>query len=91
LEKTQECKLNVIITLAGKSLRFAREGFKKDKFLLSTGKNSIVLDHVVQMFNPNDSFHFIISNKQSKKKGLKNIILKTIKTDYMLRSDFCTF
>jgi len=78
LEKTQECKLNVIITLAGKSLRFAREGFKKDKFLLSTGKNSIVLDHVVQMFNPNDSFHFIISNKQSKKKGLKNIILKTV-------------
>ena len=49
--------MNVIITLAGKSLRFAKEGIKKDKFLLSTGKNSIVLDHVVQMFNPDDVFH----------------------------------
>ena len=71
--------MNVIITLAGKSLRFAKEGIKKDKFLLSTGKNSIVLDHVVQMFNPDDVFHFIISKKQSKKRKLKKIILKTVK------------
>ena len=71
--------MNVIITLAGKSLRFAKEGIKKDKFLLSTGKNSIVLDHVVQMFNPDDVFHFIISKKQSKKRELKKIILKTVK------------
>ena len=72
--------MNVIITLAGKSLRFAKEGIKKDKFLLSTGKNSIVLDHVVQMFNPDDVFHFIIS-KNNQKKELKKIILKQLKKE----------
>ena len=71
--------MNVIITLAGKSLRFAKEDIKKDKFLLSTGRDTIILDHVVEMFNPDDTYHFIISNKQSKKKRLKKIILNTVK------------
>jgi len=66
--------LNIIITLAGKSFRFFSEGYKKDKFLLPTYDNKIVLEHVVEMFSPDDKFHFIISKKQSKIKGLKNKI-----------------
>ena len=66
--------MNIIITLAGKSLRFFSEGYKKDKFLLPTYDNKIVLEHVVEMFSPNDKFHFIISKKQSKIKGLKKKI-----------------
>ena len=58
--------MNILITLAGKSLRFISEGYKKDKFLLEIGSKKIVLEEVVEMYNSDDTFHFIISKKQSK-------------------------
>ena len=71
--------MNILITLAGKSLRFVSEGYTKDKFLLELDNNRIVLDNVVEMFNSNDKFHFIISKKQSKIPGLKERISKLSK------------
>ena len=71
--------MNILITLAGKSLRFISEGYKKDKFLLEVGNNKIILDKVVEMFNSDDTFHFIISKKQSKIAGLKKRISKVSK------------
>ena len=75
--------MNILITLAGKSLRFFSEGFTKDKFLLELDKNEIVLDKVVEMFNPDDTFHFIISKTQSKIRGLKKKIIKTTKKNFI--------
>jgi len=60
--------MNIIIPLAGKSQRFKKSGFKKDKFLLKIGEQSII-EKVISMFDANkDNFFFIISNKQNKKK-----------------------
>ena len=74
--------MNILITLAGKSLRFISEGYRKDKFLLEIDNNKIVLDEVVEMFNSDDTFHFIISKKQSKiidlKKRISQISKKNI-------------
>ena len=33
--------MNILITLAGKSLRFISEGYKKDKFLLEIGSKKM--------------------------------------------------
>ena len=71
--------MNIIITLAGKSLRFKSLGYKKEKFLLSIGEKKIILNKVVEMFNSNDTFHFIISETQSKIPNLKKIVKSLVK------------
>lgn len=71
--------MNIIITLAGKSLRFKSHGYKKEKFLLYIDDKSIILEKVIEMFNFNDSFHFIISKSQSKIPNLKKTISKLTK------------
>ena len=71
--------MNIIIPLAGKSQRFKKSGFKKDKFLLKIGEQSII-EKVISMFDANkDNFFFIISNKQNKKEienHLNNLVKK---------------
>lgn len=75
--------MNILITLAGKSLRFISEGYKKDKFLLEIGSKKIVLEEVVEMYNSDDTFHFIISKKQSKVVGLKKRISRISKKNFI--------
>tara|TARA_B110000261_G_scaffold162214_1_gene205283 strand:- start:25 stop:1551 length:1527 start_codon:yes stop_codon:yes gene_type:complete len=75
--------LNIIITLAGKSLRFKSSGYKKEKFLLKIGEKKIILNKVVEMFNSNDTFHFIISETQSKIPNLKKIIKSSSKKNFI--------
>lgn len=58
----------------GKSLRFKSQGYKKDKFLLKIGQNEKVINKVLEMYNFNDHFHFIISNTQSKIPTLKSYL-----------------
>ena len=63
--------MNIVITLAGKSLRFKSQGYNKEKFLLNIGENKTILNKVVEMFNFNDTFHFVVSKSQSKIPNLK--------------------
>ncbi len=66
--------MNILITLAGKSIRFKSEGYKREKFLLKVDENKTIINKVIEMFNFNDIFHFIISKKQSKIPNLKKYL-----------------
>ena len=55
--------MNVIITLAGKSQRFREAGFSKPKFLIEIDGSPMV-EHVVNMFDYTDTFHFVINDDQ---------------------------
>jgi len=75
--------LNILITLAGKSLRFKSEGYKKEKFLLKIDENRTIINKVIEMFNFNDIFHFIISKKQSKIPNLKKYLSGLTKKNFI--------
>lgn len=63
--------MDVIITLAGKSIRFKNQGYKLPKFLLPIGK-SLVIEQVLNLFDDKDNFHLIVNKKQLKEnKNLK--------------------
>ena len=66
--------MNILITLAGKSLRFKYQGYKKEKFLLLIDDKKTVLQKVIEMFDFNDDYHFIISKSQSKIPNLKKYL-----------------
>lgn len=64
--------MDVIITLAGKSLRFKKAGYKLPKFLLPIG-NSTVIEQILNLYDDQDNFHLIVNSKQLK----ENINLKS--------------
>jgi len=55
--------MNVIITLAGHSRRFKAAGYKVPKFLVEIDGKTM-LEHVIDMFSPEDSFYFIANKQQ---------------------------
>jgi NDP-sugar pyrophosphorylase family protein len=56
--------MNIIITLAGHSRRFKEAGYEVPKFLIEiNGKK--MLEHVVEMFDPNDNYFFILNEEQN--------------------------
>jgi NDP-sugar pyrophosphorylase family protein len=55
--------MHVIITLAGHSRRFASAGYSLPKFLI-TIDGKTMLEHVVDMFDPHDNFHFVLNSLQ---------------------------
>ena len=69
--------MDVIITLAGKSLRFKNHGYKLPKFLLPIGK-STVIEQVLNLFDDQDNFHFLHGYKSChlhlKKSNVNNTI-----------------
>ena len=70
--------MNIIITLAGQSKRFKKEGYKEPKFLIEIDGITMI-EHVIEMFDPKDQFFFIINKKQNEnypffKKIIKKII-----------------
>ena len=70
--------MKVVITMAGKSKRFFKEGYSNPKFFLKIG-NKYIIENVLNMFNDNDEF-FLIFSKSQKKKYLNKInSLKKIK------------
>ena len=56
---------------------------KRKKFLLKIDENKTILNKVVEMFNFNDNFHFIISKKQSNIPKLKNIYQDLTKKNFI--------
>lgn len=55
--------MKVIITMAGHSRRFQRAGYKGAKAFLKIGDKKMI-EHVVDMFNQNDEFYFVINREQ---------------------------
>ena len=56
--------MNIIITLAGHSRRFKEAGYKVPKFLIEiNGKR--MLEHVIEMFDANDNYYFILNEDQN--------------------------
>jgi NDP-sugar pyrophosphorylase family protein len=55
--------MNVVFTLAGKSKRFKSEGYKKPKFLLKIGGNTI-LESIIKIFSEEDNFYFVFTKEQ---------------------------
>ena len=56
--------MNIVITLAGHSRRFKDAGYDTPKFLIEiNGKK--MLEHVIEMFDPNDNFYFILNENQN--------------------------
>lgn len=56
--------MNVVVTMAGQSERFAREGYSLPKFLLPV-RGQTIIEHVVQMFDDSDHFFLAISRSQA--------------------------
>ena len=57
--------MHIIIPMAGHSRRFNQAGYKGPKYLLPVGETRMI-NHVVDMFSPDDYFHFIINDLQAK-------------------------
>jgi len=55
--------LNIILTLAGHSRRFKEAGFSLPKFLISIDGTPMI-EHVVSMFDYEDTFHFVLNEEQ---------------------------
>jgi NDP-sugar pyrophosphorylase family protein len=70
--------VDIVITLAGKSKRFYKEGYSKPKFLLPIGKSTII-EQVINLFEDNDKFHLIISKKQLNNESKIEKYLKNLK------------
>lgn len=56
--------MHIVITMAGHSRRFRSAGYLQDKFLINIEGRSMI-EHVMDMFDPNDTFHFVINEQQS--------------------------
>jgi NDP-sugar pyrophosphorylase family protein len=56
--------MHVIITLAGHSRRFAAAGYTVPKVLIALDGKSMI-EHVVDMFDPHDKFHFVLNRLQA--------------------------
>ena len=64
--------------MAGHSRRFNMAGYKGPKALLNVGEKKMI-SHVVEMFSPDDFFHFIVNQNQINKdpnliNDLKNLV-----------------
>lgn len=57
--------MNVIITLAGHSRRFIAAGYQTPKAFIEIDDRPMI-SHVVDMFNPNDKFYFVLNQSQEK-------------------------
>jgi NDP-sugar pyrophosphorylase family protein len=55
--------LHIVVTLAGHSRRFAAAGYRGPKALLEIGDKRMI-QHVVDMFDPADRFHFVVNRGQ---------------------------
>ena len=58
--------MNVLITCAGKSKRFKKQGIQTPKFLLSLDEKTII-SKILDTYDDNDNFHIVITYSQLKK------------------------
>lgn len=76
--------MNVIVTMAGKSNRFIKAGFRLPKFLLPLNDSSNVISEIMNNYDDNDNFHLVITDKQVKQhKNLKNYLRSLKKNIYL--------
>ena len=69
--------MNIIITLAGNSHRFKEAGFSSPKFLILIDGRPMI-EHVVNMFDYTDTFHFVVNKEQINSHPEIPILLKDL-------------
>lgn len=72
--------MNVIITLAGHSRRFKEAGYTTPKFLIPIDGKPMI-EHVVNMFDYTDTFHFVINEEQITAQPALPEMLKGLSSD----------
>lgn len=70
--------MNVIFALAGNSIRFAAKGYKNPKFFLDLDDKTII-EAMINLFDDDDKFLFVINQEQSKKYKNKFDKIKKLK------------
>lgn len=70
--------MNVVITLAGHSRRFRSAGYTLPKFLIELD-GKIMLEHVLEMFSPQDAFFFVLNHNQVDETPHLTELLKNIR------------
>ena len=70
--------MNVIFALAGNSIRFAAKGYKSPKFFLDLDDKTII-EAMINLFDDDDKFLFVINQEQSKKYKNKFDKIKKLK------------
>lgn len=70
--------MNIVITLAGHSRRFQSAGYKIPKFLIELD-GKIMLEHVLEMFSPEDNFFFVLNHDQIQAAPYLLDLLKSIR------------
>lgn len=69
--------MHIVITLAGHSRRFNAAGYEGPKALLSVGDQPMI-QHVVNMFAPQDHFHFVINQNQAEQYSQLEGVLQSL-------------
>jgi NDP-sugar pyrophosphorylase family protein len=72
--------MHVIVTMAGHSRRFNAAGLAGPKWLLPVGDKKMI-EHVVDMFNPDDTFHLVVNATQVKDNPESIEWLRTLAAD----------
>lgn len=75
--------MNIVITCAGKSNRFKKEGINTPKFLLPLG-NRTVISNILDTYDDNDNFHLVLTNKQLAQNPSLKSYLKNLKRNIYL-------
>lgn len=71
--------MNVIIPMAGRSLRFQNQGYAGPKYMLPLGEQRVI-ERLVACFAPDDCYHFIISQAQVEQaEGLEEFLGSVVK------------
>lgn len=75
--------MNIIITCAGKSNRFKKEGFNVPKFILPID-DTTVISKILDNYDDSDNFHIVLTNKQIKENSNLKSYLKKLKKNIYL-------
>ena len=76
--------MNIVITCAGKSNRFKKEGFNVPKFMLPLDNNETVISKILDNYDDSDNFHIVITEKQVNENTNLQFYLKRLKKNIYL-------
>lgn len=69
--------MHIVIPMAGHSRRFKQAGYDLPKFLIPVDGRPMIV-HVVNMFDDNDDFHFVITTAQKEEYPELDVFLQSI-------------
>ena len=75
--------MNIIITCAGKSKRFKKQGINTPKFLLPVDETTVI-SKILDAYDDSDNFHIVLTDKQLIKNPKIKTYLKNLKKNVFL-------